>query len=231
VSIMNGDIHIDSQVGEGTSIAIQLYMEKSGACDDLEELAEGTEGVLPRVESCESELNEENTPLAGNLISSGDCVLDDGDNVAEEDDADDDLDRDCCHRQMRILVVEDNRVNMLLATRFLESMGHKVVNAVNGQEALDMLKNDYTRQLPVHMVLMDIQMPVMDGVEAVKFIRAEQDSGYSDIPIYALTAHAMKGDKEHFMSVGMDGYLTKPLDFKELKSIIAEVASSVEVLP
>jgi PAS domain S-box-containing protein len=120
---------------------------------------------------------------------------------------------------LRVLLVEDNRVNQKLALRLLEKMGHQVTLTVNGLEALALLKPN-----AFDLVLMDIQMPVMGGVEATQKIReAERKSG-GHIPIIAMTAHAMAGDEEKYMSAGMDGYVSKPVRAGFLRSEIVRLA-------
>jgi PAS domain S-box-containing protein len=122
---------------------------------------------------------------------------------------------------MTILIAEDNAVNRLFLRRALVTAGHKVGEAENGRHALKKVKDT-----PFDLVLMDIQMPEMDGVEATRRIRSGKH-GRSDIPIIALTAYAMKGDREKFLENGMDGYVTKPVDFSELARMIAEVCGIV----
>jgi CheY-like chemotaxis protein len=99
----------------------------------------------------------------------------------------------------------------------LVTAGHKVGEAEDGKDALSKLS-----EAPFDLVLMDIQMPEMDGVEATRQIRSGKH-GRADIPIIALTAYAMKGDREKFLDNGMDGYVTKPVDFGELARVIADV--------
>ena len=118
--------------------------------------------------------------------------------------------------KMHVLVVEDNKVNRVFARHLLTRRGHKVTCAVSGLEVLELLE----RQLP-DCILMDIQMPGMDGLEATRCIR---ENVSREIPVIALTAHAMKGDRERFMAAGMDDYLTKPLDPEALWSVLARVA-------
>jgi PAS domain S-box-containing protein len=118
---------------------------------------------------------------------------------------------------MTILLVEDNSVNRLFLRRALVTAGHKVGEAEDGKHALTKLGETH-----FDLVLMDIQMPEMDGVEATRRIRTGKH-GQADIPIIALTAYAMKGDREKFLENGMDGYVTKPVDFGELARVIAEV--------
>jgi two-component system sensor histidine kinase/response regulator len=117
---------------------------------------------------------------------------------------------------MRILVAEDNAVNQRLIRRLLEKKGHKVEIAIDGKTAVETFKKKSGNpQEKFHLILMDIQMPNMDGVEATREIRKIDDK----IPIIALTAHAMKGDRGRFLSQGMDDYVSKPIE----KSVLFEV--------
>jgi len=117
---------------------------------------------------------------------------------------------------LRVLVAEDNPVNQLLAIRLLEKRGHLVVITANGREALAALEKD-----TYDLVLMDVQMPVMDGLEATSALRQKEkrDLGIHQ-PVIALTAHAMKGDRERCLAAGMDDYLTKPLRSQELDALL-----------
>jgi len=123
-------------------------------------------------------------------------------------------------RKLSLLLVEDNRVNRLMAERMLVKLGHTVRTAKDGEEAIKMLE--------LHAfdgVFMDIQMPGMDGLEATARIRsADPASGVDpEIPIIAMTAHAMIGDREMFMKAGMSGYIAKPVDMKGLEEILARL--------
>jgi CheY-like chemotaxis protein len=115
-------------------------------------------------------------------------------------------------RLLHILLAEDNIVNQKLAVRLLQKWGHEVVVAANGKEALVALE----KEGPFDVVLMDIQMPQMDGVVATAQIRQKEKTTQTHIPIIALTAHAMKGDRERYIEAGMDDYVSKPLNAKEL---------------
>ena len=126
---------------------------------------------------------------------------------------------------LRILLVEDNAVNRRLAVRLLEKAGHEVRIAENGLRAVGMYQ---TQQFD--MVLMDVQMPEMDGFEATAAIRAFECEKHSHIPIIAMTAHAMKGDRERCMEAGMDGYIAKPINREELLAAILENAPRAVVL-
>jgi len=119
---------------------------------------------------------------------------------------------------LHLLLVEDNLVNQKLVLSLLEKMGHRATLAANGREALAALKRQ-----KFDVVLMDIQMPVMGGVEATQRIReAEQNSG-THMPIIAVTAHALAGDAEKYLSAGMDGYVSKPIRTSVLRSEIGRL--------
>ena len=121
-------------------------------------------------------------------------------------------------RGLDILIAEDNQVNQRVAQRFLERDGHRVVIAENGQKAVDL----YLTQT-FDLILMDMQMPQMDGLQATAGIRALEKELPKRVPIIALTANAMKGDRERCLSAGMDGYISKPIRLEELRSQIDEL--------
>jgi signal transduction histidine kinase/CheY-like chemotaxis protein len=118
---------------------------------------------------------------------------------------------------LKVLLAEDNMVNQRLAVRLLEKRGHGVVVAANGLEALTAMKKDN-----FDLVFMDVQMPEMDGMEATAAIREEEKRSGEHVSIFALTAHAMKGDREKCLAAGMDGYLAKPIRPQELDDILEE---------
>lgn len=109
----------------------------------------------------------------------------------------------------KIMVVDDNAINRLVVTRLLTKMGFTAVTAGNGQEALDALRSEPEA---FGLVLMDCMMPILDGYQATRIIRASLDCPYSKIPIIAMTANAMKGEKENCIQAGMDDYISKPFD-------------------
>ena len=123
---------------------------------------------------------------------------------------------------LRILLAEDNPVNQQLAMRLLQKRGHQVVVAENGRKALEALVNGN-----FDLVLMDVQMPEMDGFEATAAIRRRERSAGDHLPIIAMTAHAMKGDEERCRAAGMDGYLSKPIRARELFATIENLARTM----
>jgi CheY-like chemotaxis protein/HPt (histidine-containing phosphotransfer) domain-containing protein len=122
-------------------------------------------------------------------------------------------------RRLQLLLVEDNRTNQELAIRLLQKMGHQVALAVNGREAVEMLEKK-----SFDLVLMDIQMPVMGGLEATREIREREQQNGVHVPIIAMTAHAMTGDAERYLASGMDGYVSKPIRVELLRAEIERVA-------
>lgn len=123
-------------------------------------------------------------------------------------------------RALRILVAEDQPINQRFVAEILRKKGHTPLLAANGQEALELWQQE-----PVDLVLMDIQMPVMDGLKALAAIRAHEDVTRRHTPIVALTAHAIVGDRERLLNAGFDGYLPKPL---QVASLFEEMARVME---
>lgn len=115
----------------------------------------------------------------------------------------------------RLLVAEDHPVNRKLAVKLLEQYGHEVCTAADGAEALALLERE-----TFDLVLMDVEMPEMDGIAATRAIRAKERPGAKRLPIIAMTAHALKGDRERFLSAGMDAYVSKPFRGPDLIAVI-----------
>ncbi|MEP6963241.1 MAG: response regulator [Acidobacteriota bacterium] len=129
-------------------------------------------------------------------------------------------------RALSILLAEDNVVNQHLATRLLVKMGHSVALAQNGLEAVSLYASG-----DFDAVLMDVQMPEMDGFQATKAIRdREKTLGTPRLPIIALTAHAMAGDREKCLEAGMDHYLSKPIKAQDLRDLLQTIGQAVPEL-
>ena len=119
------------------------------------------------------------------------------------------------------MVVEDNPANMTLAVFLLESAGHTVIRATNAEVGLTLARAEHP-----HLILMDIQLPGMDGLAATALLK--QDPATRAIPVIALTALAMKGDEARIRAAGCDGYIAKPLAYKEF---LATISSQLDVAP
>lgn len=178
VSLLGGEISVDTTPGEGTTIYVSLPFK------------------LPTVEPKSVELAGGGAPFPAVVAS------------------------------LRILIAEDDSVSLITAKRMLEKSGYSVTIAKDGQEALQRLvEQDFD------LVLMDVQMPIMDGVEATKAIRGASNLGAkSSIPIIAMTAYAMAGDKEKFIAAGMDDYIAKPVDKAALVEVIERVLRVKEMV-
>ena len=121
-------------------------------------------------------------------------------------------------QRLHILLAEDNVINQRLVMRLLEKQGHTVEVVSNGREALAAVV-----RRPFDLVLMDVQMPEMDGLEATAAIRAQERQKGQHLPIIALTANAMKGDAEVCLAAGMDDYVSKPIKIEALRAALAGI--------
>jgi two-component system, sensor histidine kinase and response regulator len=121
-------------------------------------------------------------------------------------------------RKLNILLAEDNAVNRVLAQKLLQKQGHTVTSVNNGIEALQLWEENQSRQFDI--ILMDVQMPEMDGLQAATRIRERELGTGAHIPIIAVTARAMKGDRERCLAAGMDGYISKPINPAEFAKVI-----------
>jgi CheY-like chemotaxis protein/HPt (histidine-containing phosphotransfer) domain-containing protein len=124
-------------------------------------------------------------------------------------------------RRLRVLLAEDNAVNRELALEILRERGHRVTIAVNGREALDL-----ARKSSFDAVLMDVQMPEMDGLAATRAIREHEQRTRTHVPIIAMTAHALKGDRERCLEAGMDSYVSKPIRPRDLLEAVESVVTA-----
>ncbi|WP_045218470.1 response regulator [Desulfonatronum thioautotrophicum] len=136
-----------------------------------------------------------------------------GDKISLASNMDAEAGRSC----YRILLVEDDQLNQVPTILLLERRGHTVVLAEDGRQALEMLRREH-----FDCILMDVQLPEMSGIEATRAIRESLDLGEKrTIPIIALTAYAMSGDREKFLQAGMDDYLAKPVMIADLEQVLA----------
>jgi CheY-like chemotaxis protein len=122
-------------------------------------------------------------------------------------------------RRLRILLAEDNQVNRRLVELLMTRQGHEVVSVENGRKAVELAEQEH-----FDLILMDVQMPDMDGLEATRQIRALERAVGGHRPILALTANAMRGDEEVCRQAGMDGYIPKPFEAEKLLRAVSEAA-------
>ena len=115
----------------------------------------------------------------------------------------------------RILVVEDNELNMKLIRAILTFSGHEIVEAYDGETAVDLARSETP-----DLILMDVQLPKMTGLEATQILKTDFET--REIPVVAMTAYALRGDREKILEAGCDGYVSKPIDTRALPGVLAE---------
>ena len=120
--------------------------------------------------------------------------------------------------RLKVLVADDNPTDRMILSRLVSQLGHRVVVAENGQQAVDFFQSESP-----HLILLDALMPVMDGLTALRALRAREAEGLFRTPVLMVTAHAMTGDKERFLAAGADGYVSKPMSQASLQKEILRV--------
>jgi PAS domain S-box-containing protein len=206
VEMMHGRMWVESEPGQGSTFHFTAEFAASGA-------------PAPGSETDSEKLNEMPTVAVDGASPAGTQAT----SSAPESSPQPEI--LAGQRGLRILLAEDNAINRRLAVHLLEKAGHMVEVAENGSQALAMVK--------LHrfdVVLMDVQMPEMDGLEATAAIRNCELHTHAHIPIIAMTAHAMKGDRERCLQAGMDGYISKPINRNELLALVAEHAPPAHAL-
>ncbi len=170
--------------------------------------------VLARISPAENKAHKKDDGPAGNAAVQSDKTAEYGSSAAVPASAE----KEPPQRSLSILLVEDNAVNKKLAAYVLHKAGHTVETAENGIEALRKLE-----ETDFDLVLMDVQMPEMDGVEATAKIRSHPNKVKARIPIIAMTAHALKGDRERLLEAGMDEYISKPINIRQFVKTIENI--------
>jgi signal transduction histidine kinase len=200
VELMGGEISVSSKEGVGTTFNFSCRFPLTEKEQEKEQDASPTESAATE----ESEEDANKTDKNGG----------DEENAVEN----------ACLRGMRVLLVEDNEINTLIAMELLNAVDIEVTTAENGSEALERIAEAAkTGSPPFDLVLMDLQMPVMDGYEATKIIRATPE--YRDMPIYALTAHVFPEERERCLALGMKDHLAKPIDVEVFYEALREVVN------
>jgi signal transduction histidine kinase/CheY-like chemotaxis protein len=214
IELMGGKIWVESQVGHGTQFHFTARLVPGT------ERTSRARGAAPQTAS----LLDVQVLVAHEITHASAAVLQSAP-VAGERSA-----------FLNLLVAEDNLVNQLLMTRLLEKRGHRVTLAATGREALEAVEKER-----YDLVFMDMQMPEMDGLEATVTIREREKSQGIHVTVIALTAHAMKGDRERCLAAGMDDYLSKPIGARELDDVLSrygrvtdgqtDISASANVIP
>ena len=130
---------------------------------------------------------------------------------------------------LSVLIAEDNEINALLTRALLTKLGHRPMVATSGRDALEHWRTARAAGTPYDVVLMDVHMPGLDGLEAARRIRAEEAEVGGRTPIVALTASAFNEDREACLAAGMDGFLVKPIDRERLAAMLADLPTRTQV--
>jgi len=212
VALMEGQIWLESKVGSGSSFHfnVRLRQQPAEAQPLPYSMTDAASSKIPAVQFPSPPPSPTLRERAGEGASSSSSS--DGQEAMGTPVSD--------GRKLEILLAEDNLVNQKVAVTMLGKHGHATVVANNGIEALSALERQ-----AFDLVLMDVEMPVMNGFEATAAIRERERSTGKHLPIVAMTAHAMKGDEERCLEVGMDAYLSKPIQSQKLMEVIARVLS------
>lgn len=233
--MMGGTIKVASKPGKGSVFTLTFLAEEGDAkaspnSDTSLELIQrevvapvAESRPAPMLEALAPSVQENNTAPEEDEDLVSEWIEESKNRTAGEADANALIERSTNSlRGLRTLIVDDNAVNRRVARLLVEPQGLIATEVENGREALDALAKD-----PFDLVLLDMHMPVMDGREAIKFIRKSSES-WANIPVIALTADAMSGDREKCLALGMDGYVPKPVDQRELFVEILEVMKKVD---
>jgi PAS domain S-box-containing protein len=211
VARMGGRIWVESKLGHGSTFhfTAQFGRQKTSSVKAMPPHLESLGGLRTRVVDDNAVDQRILAGLGGSNVGRKPSTLTIEQVLREE------------RTHLQILVAEDNAVNQLLAVRLLQKQGHDVTVAANGKEALKILEKQ-----SFDLLLMDIQMPEMDGLEATAAIRAREQQTGGHLPIVAMTAHTMKGDQEHCLASGMDAYISKPIRVDQLLGIVKNLVST-----
>ena len=196
IEVMNGKISLESQVGVGTTVYFTIKFPKAAktATKSRAPISAQAPGAMA---TWSSDARNLSTPLSFNLSQ-----------IPRE--------------ELRICIAEDNPINQKIAVSFVSKLGFKSEAYNDGLQAVEALRKRSSEGNPFHLVLMDVQMPVLDGYDATKLIRMDEDPAVAGVLVIAMTASAIQGDKEKCLEAGMNNYLAKPVRAAVLKSMLED---------
>ena len=198
VDVLQGKIWMKSQIGVGTEVSFTLTLSKASATSNIN----GS-----RIKAAEPDLMATWSSDGDNQVN-GYTSLIDLSKVKEED--------------IRVLIAEDNLINQKIATSFVQSLGFNPEAFADGKQAVEALRRRSSEGKPFHIVLMDCQMPELDGYQSTRLLRQDPDANVRNVLVIAMTASAIRGDREKCLEAGMNNYLAKPVRKAVLKSMLDE---------
>ena len=200
INVLNGKIWLESQVGVGTTVSFTLVFFKATRAATTNNDPVATREPDPMAtwhSDADGKPSNPSNPAMIDLSS---------------------ISRD----QLRICIAEDNPINQKIAVSFVTKLGFKSEAYPDGLQAVEALRRESAQQKPFHLVLMDVQMPVLDGYDATKLLRQDEDPAVRDVLVIAMTASAIRGDREKCLDAGMNNYLAKPVRAAVLKAMLEE---------
>lgn len=205
-NIMHGEIWMDSKKNVGTTVSFRLPMKKVLRSESGEIAATSSHGREADPMSMFSPPAADDAPGARAIVSL----------------------RGIPREQLRVCIAEDNSINQKIAISFVKKLGFQCEAYGDGQQAVDALDRANAAGKPFHLVLMDVQMPVLDGYNATREIRKREDPAVRDVLVIAMTASAIRGDREKCLEAGMNNYLAKPVRVDTLKQMLESYLSQEE---
>ena len=204
VEVLNGKIWLESQVGKGTTVSFTVTFPKATQLEMTDATPVATKEPDPMATWSS---DSENMAPRSSTASSFDLTQ-------------------IPRNEVRICVAEDNPINQKIAVSFVTKLGFKSEAYSDGLQAVEALRRRSQEGIPFHLVLMDVQMPVLDGYDATRLIRKDDDPTVRGVLIIAMTASAIRGDREKCLQAGMNNYLAKPVRAAVLKSMLEDYLSN-----
>lgn len=203
VAVLGGKIWLESQLGEGTTVFFTLNFSKTvtKSLSNQNGTSRPTPDLMATWSSDESQAGYSATASFFDFSQ-------------------------ISHNEIRICIAEDNPINQKIAISFVTKLGFKCEAYSDGQQAVEALRAASAHKSPFHLCLMDVQMPVLDGYDATRLIRQDEDPVVRGIVVIAMTASAIRGDREKCLEAGMNNYLAKPVRIAVLKSMLEGILSS-----